>query len=279
MKAYFHIFSNGQKADIVFNTTEDKIYGMNSIPICTLEFDIKILVFIINDTHFHIVAYGTEECINSYCNRLKTRIGRGINTVYPLQIYTLKINDTDHLKRAFMYVYRNSLDFGKTLPWNYPWGVGNIFFRRQQANSQSQKIKILQKREQSKLFKTKINLPSEWIIDNKGVILPESYIDIKMVENIFISPRAFIAFLFIRKDDEVAMKQMFISQKLELRSIQELREIGNQIAREQFGKESKFINYKNKLQVATSMIKQSYACKNVSLAKALYLSIDDLELI
>ena len=43
--------------------------------------------------------------------------------------------------------------------------------------------------------------------DEDGRLLPESFVDYEAVERFFRSPRAFIAFLYVRKEDEAAIKQ------------------------------------------------------------------------
>jgi hypothetical protein len=280
MKNYFHIFSNGQKSDIIFNSKEEKIFTANSIPICALKLDIKILVFIINDTHFHLIAYGDEDSIKSYCDKLKIRLCKFLPIDNTLLISMIKINDVEHLKRSFMYVYRNSLDFYKTLPWNYPWGVGNLFFTDQiPENQHCKSMGEINEREKRELFKTRTDLPDEWFIDANGMISPGSYIDVKMVENIFISPRAFLAFLYIKKDEEIAIKQTFFARQIETRSLQNLREIANNLSKEKFNKTCKFLNYTEKLHIAACMLNQAFTGKTPSLAKAVFLDPEDLKLI
>ena len=100
-----------------------------------------------------------------------------------------------------------------------------------------------------------------------------------MVENIFISPRAFLAFLYIKKDEEIAIKQTFFARQIETRSLQNLREIANNLSKEKFNKTCKFLNYKEKLHIAACMINQAFTGKTPSLAKAVFLDPEDLKLI
>ena len=45
------------------------------------------------------------------------------------------------------------------------------------------------------LFHTNVKLPDSWRVDNDGMLVPASFMDIRHVENLFASPKAFLAFL------------------------------------------------------------------------------------
>ena len=113
--------------------------------------------------------------------------------------------------------------------------------------------------------------------DEDGRLLPESFVDYEAVERFFRSPRAFIAFLYVRKEDEAAMKQEIHGDYLESRSIQELRKTGNTYSVNYCGRTLPHAPFNIRLKVATRMIRERYAGRSASLAKALYLQPEDLQ--
>lgn len=117
------------------------------------------------------------------------------------------------------------------------------------------------------------------MIDGNGRVLPECFVDYEAVERFFRSARTFIAFLYVRKEDEAAIKQEIYHDYLESRTLQELRKIGNRFSVNYCGKNLVHAPFAIRLKVAGRMLREGLSGKNASLAKALYLQPDDLRLL
>ena len=111
------------------------------------------------------------------------------------------------------------------------------------------------------------------------MILPSSFVDISSVMQLFGSVRAFLAFLFVRKEDEQAMKQQVYSRHIEMRSLEDLRNLASGYAAKLYKKSLRVCLVTEKLQLARLMIKDKVAVKSVSLMKALYLRGEDMDLL
>ena len=123
----WHVYSDGTRADIPFNTDEDKRYAWNSVAVCAEIAGVRVWVSTVNDTHLHTVVKGVKERVQRYRDVLQQRL----QTHFPGQgIYFAcdPIETHDEVLVKFMYVYRNCLDFFKKLPGEYAWGSGNIYF-------------------------------------------------------------------------------------------------------------------------------------------------------
>ena len=179
----------------------------------------------------------------------------------------------------FMYVYRNCLDFYKKLPGEYPWGSGNIYFSEHKPNPADHRISDYSLREQYRMFRTRMKLPEGWMVDTYGRILSDSFIDYVSVEQLFVSVRSFIAFLYVRREDEAALKREIHRNYLESRSIQDLRRIGNEYCVQACGKTLVKVNVRVRLALAATMIREGIAGRSASLAKALLLKPEDLNLL
>lgn len=272
----WHIYSDGTKADIPFNSEEDKTYAWNSIAICAEMAGVTVLVSTVNDTHFHTMVRGTEEKALLFKRMLRQRLTRR----FPRIFLTCKsINSRKEALSKFMYVYRNCLDFYRKLPGEYPWGSGNIYFSEHRLHPACNRLRDFSLREQYRQFRTKRRLPQEWYVDSGGRILPESFIDYGFVEQLFRTVRTFIAFLYVRREDEAALKQQIHQDYLEARSIQELRKIGNEYCKGVCGKTLVKVDIRIRLAIAARMIGDGIAGRSASLAKALLLRPDDLRLL
>ena len=274
----WHVYSDGTRADIPFNTDEDKIFAWNSVAICAEIAGVRVWVSTVNDTHLHTLVQGTRERAERY----KIVMQQRLQTQFPGQgIYFTcdAIKTRDEVLIKFMYVYRNCLDFFKKLPGEYAWGSGSIYFSEKRLFFKGRKIGEMSIREQRRLFHTKATLPGHWMCDYDGKILPESFIDYEAVEQLFRSVFTFIAFMHIRKDDEARLKQQIHKHYLESRSIQDLRRIGNEICVKMFGRKLSKVSLQARLDVAVQMIRRGISGRSASLAKALLLKPEDLQLL
>ena len=285
MAYLYHIFSNGTKADILFPQQEEKVYAINTLAIYSSICSVKVYVFVINETHFHLIVYGEEPDVENYVLHIKVRLSRYLISEKNnplalgtgLQITKDKISDRDEGLRKFIYVYRNCLDCYSGAPWNYPWSVGNIFFNPEGSLGEGKRIGDLSLNQQRALFHIRQALPSEWRYNQDGLILPSSFIDIAAVESLFGSIRAFLAFMFVRKEDEQAMKQRIYHRQIEMRSIESLRTFASEYANKLFKKGLRICSSYEKLQIARMMIKDRVAIKSASLMRALYLKNEDVD--
>jgi hypothetical protein len=276
VKDIWHIYSDGTRADIPFDTDEDKTYAWNSVAICAESTGMEVLVVTVNDTHLHILAHGDEDRAGKFRLSLMQRLGGRFSRIH------LAGNVVRTRKEAlskFMYVYRNCLDFYRKLPGEYRWGSGNIYFSELRRRSPSSRLGDFSAREQARILRTRKRMPEEWQLDADGRILPESFIDYKYVEEMFRTVRTFIAFLYVRREDEVALKQEIHHKYLESRSIQDLRRIGNEYCAGACGRTLVKVDVKVRLAIAARMIRDGIAGRSPSLAKALLLRPDDLDLL
>ena len=281
---YWHVYSDGKRADIPFLTDEDKIFARNSVAICAFQSGVSVLVVTVNETHLHVLIYSLmEEKALRFRDRLRFRIikyhktnGHADRIGEGLFLACDPIATKQKVKQKFMYVFRNCLDFFPRLPSDYPWGSGNIYFARSEKE-RGRRLDFYSFREQIKILHTNTILPQNWKIDEQGSITPASFVDYHHVERLFSSARAFIAFLFVKREDEEEMKRETNRVYLEFRKMEELREAGNAMSLRYCGHVLHGASIEVRLKVASRMIRKGMAGKTESLAKALYLKKEDLD--
>lgn len=274
----WHIYSDGTRADIPFDTVEDKVFGWNSVAICAEIAGVRVWVVTINDTHFHTLVKGSEERAERYRTLLQQRLQRHFPDEN-IHVARRPVLLREKALSRFMYAYRNCMDFYKKLPGEYPWGCGHLYFSERKNFLKGRKVSNMSWREQYRLFHTKHPIPPEWVIDGNGRVLPECFVDYEAVERFFRSARTFIAFLYVRKEDEAAIKQEIYHDYLESRTLQELRKIGNRFSVNYCSKKLIHAPFAIRLKVAGRMLREGLSGKSASLAKALYLQPDDLRLL
>lgn len=275
---YWHVYSDGKRADIPFATDKDKVFAMNSIIICAHLNNMKVVCSEVNDTHLHAIVKG--ESTDSFRPDLKRRLTTYVNREGNQQtgeifIAAGEIQTREELLVKIVYTFRNCLDCFRGAPWEYRWGVGNLYFARRKEEGAP--LGNFSARERYRILQCRQELPLHWRIDDDGLILPSSYIDVDEVERLFGSVRAFLAFLHVRKDDEQRLKQSFASNYIEQRSIQDMRERANRQAHQKYGRALKNLPFEARIIIASSMLKSRTATRSESLAKALFLKKEDLD--
>lgn len=276
IKDIWHVYSDGTRADIPFFSDEDKTFAWNSVAICAERAGVRVLVSTVNDTHLHVLARGEKDRILKFKVILQQRLARRYSRIH---FASNEVRTRKEAMSKFMYVYRNCLDFYKKMPGEYRWGSGNIYFSELSRRPPASRLGVMSLREQYRCFNTRTKLPEDWLVDAGGRILPECYIDYVYVEQLFKSVRTFIAFLYVRREDETAMKQEVHRNYLESRSIQDLRRIGNEYCASVCGKTLVKVDVRIRLAIAARMIRDGIAGRSASLAKALLLKPDDLKIL
>lgn len=210
----YHIYSDGTRLAVLCDTEEDYVFIMNQIAITSLYCDVRILCQEVMRTHFHLIAKGAPDKIQKYKREIKRLITRrynrdGLGDIVKdaIQIAVDPIKDDEELRRKIIYVFRNCTEAGfRLLPEEYPWGPGLVYYR--QDKTTYRKVSELDYREQCRLFRTRVKLPQNWEFDAKGMLVPRSYFDMQYLHNeVFLSPRQFIAFLNVKKKDLIEMEQ------------------------------------------------------------------------
>ena len=265
---YWHIYSDGTKTDIPFFSDEDKVYAMNSVAIVAFHVGVRVLCVNINDTHLHAVLYG--ESGERFKEELRRRIivflkreGHGDQLGEGLFISCDMIATRRELLSKIIYTFRNCLDFYKRMPWEYRFGVGNVYFT--ENVNRGKPLGELSFRQQKALLHTGEKMPEGWRLDEHGMLIPRYFIDIQHVESLFVTPRAFLAFLYVRKEDEQYMKQQLFVHYRESRNMEEIRKRGNKLSNSYFGRSLPKVDLRCRLQVAAKMLKEGFGSKRRSL--------------
>lgn len=225
-KYYFHLFANGADAQNFITDITDFYAAFNLIGVCVANSNIRVLSFAIEDTHPHMLLYGTEnECI-AFMEMYKTCVlhhiieSRGDHDDVHLHFEILKVDGDDYLRTVAVYTIIQPTKDGKPyMPYNYPWGTGSMYFNSEGViplwltwpdGKYRKPIPIgqLTIRERKLLLYSKKSVPDDWLVCN-GFLLPSNYVDVHMFQDIFGTPNCFRVFLAgSRKKEEVVINRM-----------------------------------------------------------------------
>ena len=200
---YYYITTKHLENKVWFRDDEDYKVGMNKVALVSAQLAIRVMAFILmsNHVHFLIIAHSRQEAelfITSYKNQYSRHVRHkyGINEL--LRRNDVDIQEIENLneaiERVIAYIQMNCVAANIcSQPHQYAWGTGNTFFS--QIKPKGIRMDKMPKARRSRILRSKLDIPGEYILGEDGYILPESYVDIETVERIFRTANRYNYFL------------------------------------------------------------------------------------
>lgn len=283
----FHVYSDGTRLEVLFETEEDSVFGMNLIPVVAFSCNLSVLCLEIMKTHFHCILRGDASWVQKFKGETKRRIvkyftgtGRKKMVEGSVWIEADAIQTEEELRRKIIYVFRNCTEAGYPyLPENYPWGPGPIFCQKV-ITGKYKHLDSLSLRQQYKMFRTNQILPQQWEYNHKGMLVPASYIDTEYINTrVFVSPRQFFAFLNVRKNDLTEMEAADAKKFLQRREEDIIRKEVDRTSRLKYGVPVKQLSQTERVNVATDIWKARRTFSVKQLARLTRLDVELLRII
>ena len=185
-----------------FMDAEDFKMAMNTVAVLSVVSTVKIIAFILMSNHVHFVLGGSMAKVEEFIMRFKKNYAQHYYHKYArkellrrngVDLREVRIED-ESFERAVAYVHMNCVAANITLTASdYPWGTGGSFFSV--SSPQGYSVKDISGRALSKIVRSKVALPPDYIMDYRGFILPSSYVCSKLVESVFRTPKRMNYFL------------------------------------------------------------------------------------
>ena len=236
----WHFYTDGKFVDSMFFDDTDFRHGMNRIFYLSRNSKLRILAFVLMDTHVHFVLHGPYDECNRFMHEyirltsmyLYYRYGDR-NKLHGLPLSYQVIKDDLYLKTVICYTLKNPTAGGLPfLPFDYPWSSAALYFRKQNGQQEKHRQRAIVRHNLHTALKTHKIHQSEICLDDE-MIPPEDFVAVSLVEKIFRTHKNFFYFMGIAKDDEIESKDAFLSP-LSI-PIQELRQHKTEICHELFG--------------------------------------------
>lgn len=210
MKKTYHLcLSAGNET--LFRDEEDYNRGFNSLALALYKTNSTGLVESFQSTHFHLVVqsenpadmmYAMRQSYSKYFNRRYQRSGR----LGEKHHFQLEISGLHHHLAAMTYVLRNALHHGLVpIPYAYPHCTVNAIFRKEMGKTHIEKE--LSQNSFYRFVGRKAEWPSHYRMNDKGLFLRESVLDIVQVENMYATPRAFNYYMYRKSGEEWEKEQ------------------------------------------------------------------------
>lgn len=203
MRKRYLVTTDHLESRIWFRDDDDFVVGMNHVAIQAFLTKVTVLAFILMSNHVHFVLYGTWEECEAFIDNFKARYSQYLFRKYGIreqlrrndfEIKELPYDD-EAFEKAVAYTNMNCVAANICLYANqYPWGTGDCFFNP--SHPVGKRLSDFSKRELKRILHSDFtDLPSDWIIGERGFILPQCYVNVKYVEEQFRKPSRMTWFL------------------------------------------------------------------------------------
>ncbi len=280
----YHVCTRGLEKDLWFWDEEDYVDGMNSVPVCAITAEVTIYCFCLMSNHVHFVLKGGRESCIHFIREYKRLRSRQMAVKYKdehsiegSQISISRVDDINYLQTVIAYVMRNPMVAGMgVMPYEYPWSSSNLYFALRAFREMGLKpLGELSVTRQRALFKTRMQLPEDYLLKEDGVIFPGSYVDFKAVEKIYGYPQKLLYYLSSVKDIEAELMTGILTKASHNDS--ELRVSLDIISEERFqGRKYKMLKIEDRYRTAREL-KKRYGVGLKQLARVTALDIDVLK--
>lgn len=298
MKKYWHLYSDGTKGVGFCESAQDFIDAMNRIAICQHTAGVTVLAFSIEDTHVHFILHcAYEQCVRfeklfNKLSMMHLAYSRSEPVTTDLLFSAVEIENgpdsslEDTLRRELAYcIIQPTKDGKKEMPYDYLWGTGSMYFRREGSlpvwridkNGDIGEMKTigdLSEWARRKLLHSTIQVPDFWRIC-RGLILPDNYVDVRTVEKIFGTHNAF-RFFMSRSKDESVVTRMSRAKGASLEDI-EMRSATKDMCRELFKTNSvRLLNVEQRLKIGR-LLRSKYLCSLEQLSRVIHVPLVELQ--
>ena len=187
---------------IWFRDEEDFKMGMNLVAVLAVALDVDVLSFILMSNHVHFVLCCSEAKAHQFIKEFKKRHSQYMNKKYGVKellrrvrVKVDPVSDADEsLEWIIAYTNMNSVAAGICLsPTGYPWGTGDTFFKTKPAKGR--RIGTYSDRARVALLHSTQPMPPHLLVGDDGYILPDSYVDVEKVQNLYHTPKRMNYFL------------------------------------------------------------------------------------
>ena len=213
MKQLYHL-SISCHNETLFRCPEDIRSITNILALVAFAVGVEIWVDALMATHLHLIVFGEESKVLELARRLKLRITkyhrckyRGRGPLFDPPVFLLRLEGQGHILAAISYVLRNGMHHAQSAtPFGYYACSVNDLFRAE-----------LGKRPKTPFYKARSEIasflprdsvfPDSFVMDSEGLLLRDSFEELKRVELYYKTPRSFLFQMNRLSSDEWVREQ------------------------------------------------------------------------
>lgn len=196
---FIHLYTSPLETDVLAENDDDRTVILNMIALVSHEMRTDVLAYALMSNHIHLILQGDEVSGKRFFELLSKRLARYLATrgkagcLSRVACGMTAITSLKQFRDEVAYVIRNPYVVRDDInPFSYRWCSGYLYFNRFLSRVTGQPAEKISFRERRKITRsTSGELPSHFKVDGM-LILPESYVNYKLVEGLFGTARQYL---------------------------------------------------------------------------------------
>ena len=269
---FTHLYTSPLENGLLAEDDEDRKVIMNMIALVTREVNVKVLAYAIMSNHIHLMINGDVIQAKDFYEHLIARLtrylmGKGKGALAS-QIHcgTTAVTSLKQFRNEIAYIIRNPFVVRNDINlFSYQWCSGYLYFNQFLCATRGKPASEIGYRERRLITRTSNTpIPDEFRVLN-GLILPESFVDYKLVEILFADARQFL--FCVLKNVEAQVEIALSRGELPHLSDDEMFQLSCNMCRKQYGAGSvKELDDTQRKELAVTLRNQ-YAASNGQLSR------------
>ncbi len=193
MKRLIHLCFTS-KQEVLCRNDHDYKMMISRIAQSAIYNDTHILAYAVMSNHVHLIVQTDQE--SAFIKTLRSSYTQSFNHIHERKgslgesgFYSLELDGIQHQQDALTYVLQNPWHHQVTdNPFDYPYSSMNLYFRR---NSLELPPMLTDINNNKRLLNRNVILKAPVKYSPSGMIIPDSFVQVRMVENIFGTYTAF----------------------------------------------------------------------------------------
>ncbi len=187
MKRLMHLCFTS-KHEVICRNSRDYKMMISRIAQSAVYNDTGILAYAVMSNHVHLVVQTEKE--DAFIKTLRSSYAQSFNHIYMRKgrlgdkgFYRLELEGIQHQQDAITYVLQNPWHHKVTdNPFDYPYSSMNLYYRK---NHLEQPPHSANRDKNKRLLNRNVNINASVEYGPSGMVIPESFMQLRMVENIF----------------------------------------------------------------------------------------------
>ncbi len=210
MKQLVHLCFTS-KDEVLCRSEEDYWMMISRIAQASIYYKTEVYAYSVMSNHVHLIV--STENSGAFIASIKKSYFQSFNYKYNRKgsfgengYYKVHLQGHDHILAALVYVLKNPWHHSVSEnPYDYPFSSMGLYFRR---NNNEPILKSSEIAKKARLLNRNVVLPDRIKYGNNGKIMPESFVEIEMVESFFKTYNAFEYLTHRKNYKEITMSQL-----------------------------------------------------------------------
>ena len=281
---FIHLYTSPIENGLLVENDEERTAVLNLLALVAKELKTEVLAFALMSNHLHIVLHTDEAGGRVYFNLLHRRLirvfsayGKGAMAA-SIQVGITVITSLQQFRNEVAYVIRNPFVVREDINLlSYRWCSGYLYFNTFLNLSAGEPADEMYFRVRRKITRTSEGVIPKGLRADGLAILPQSFVNIKLVEKLYGSARQFLYCVMKNTEAQVELAKQY--DEAPHLSDDDLFLVSRKLCREKYGAEKPESLPEKQKQEMAIVLHNRYGASNGQIARLITLPLQTVNLL